>query len=109
MKPEYEIVCVQRDGNYLTRLVLKKKLSYIGYKLETGETVVIPSQKAIALIKNDACSFYVKDGAERLNIVVRKKDKSLLASSDREYLQSEINGNMSKKLYQLPKCTTNRG
>lgn len=109
MKPEYEIVCVQPEGNYLTRLVSKKKLSHIGYKLETGETVVIPSKKAIALIKNNDCSFYIKEGADRQSVVVRKKSKSVLSSSQKEYLQSEINGNASTKLYRLPKCSTNRG
>lgn len=95
MKPEYEIVCVQKKR----RLLVKKKISKIGYKLVTGETVVISNDKAIDLINKGECVFHVK--GETVSVKTRRS--GLLSSRLESYLIP------SCKLGSLPKCITRRG
>jgi hypothetical protein len=104
MTPEYEIVCIRRDGGYLTRYFHKTGIEYIGYKSLTGKLNIIPIQQAIDMIEGSECNFYVTDGVNRVPVCVIEQRVGFLSPSTKKYLRTEADGVLTDNLENLLEC-----
>lgn len=97
MIPEYEIICIQRPNGYLQRI--SEKISDIGYKTTSG-IAIIPIKKAIEMIRNKECCFYVSDNGHRMNVHIVTRGWLFQTP----YLRTKANGEETDNLENLPKC-----
>ena len=96
----YEITCIRKargllHGNH-------GSITHIGYKNEYSRTQIIEIQKAINMLQNGYCTFYVANKYTGAQIPVVVVNSNGLLSNP--YLRTIANGIETDKLEQLPEC-----
>lgn len=95
---KYEIVCIQKG--YLDPS--RGAISSVGYKRETGEITIIPVSKAVEMIKNKECGFYVTNGSNKVEVFVKTRHMGVLSTE--EYLTTASDESKINNLENLRNC-----
>lgn len=100
MIPAYEIICIKRPRGLLQRY-FPERITDIGYKNNTPSGIVVVTiQRAIDMISNKECSFYVSDNGHKVNVHV----VNIGTLSRQSYLRTMANGVETDNLENLSEC-----